>query len=275
MRSAHPSPRIVHTRSGTRTALFSDSGFKLCGLCVQPVSQGFGSVFLAEHQSFEVPDRTRGVEVLERKHGAVLVGWACGFVSCAACGISLSELEDVMSMVDEVLRDCFQWWTPPHPRIPPLLLTRLVADLREAGALAPHAAPGSLMRWQHRVFAEAAKQRYGSEAQVQRMHQVLAYYFLGRYHHASPPFEHSWVKPNWEHAHPSTMRPSTALPRSKHDCMGQFPVIVPAFPVHDQHPGFRARISRCVRARLTQVHTDRSGSSAQLPADRLLAAQPL
>ena len=41
-------------------------------------------------------------ERMEATHGAVLVCWACGLISASKAGMSACELEDALSMVDEV-----------------------------------------------------------------------------------------------------------------------------------------------------------------------------
>jgi hypothetical protein len=49
----------------------------------------------------------------------------------AKSGLSESEMEDILACDDDVLNDVYTYWTPPLRRLPPLLLLRLKADLRE------------------------------------------------------------------------------------------------------------------------------------------------
>ena len=46
-------------------------------------------------------------------------------------GLSASELEDVLSLSDDVLNDVYQFWTPPSRRLPPLLWVRVKNDIEE------------------------------------------------------------------------------------------------------------------------------------------------
>lgn len=46
-------------------------------------------------------------------------------------GLSEAELEDLLSLDDDVLNDVYQFWTPPIRRLPPLLLVRVKNDLKQ------------------------------------------------------------------------------------------------------------------------------------------------
>ena len=46
-------------------------------------------------------------------------------------GLSASELEDLLSLSDEVLNDVYQLWTPPLRRLPPLLWVRIKNEIDE------------------------------------------------------------------------------------------------------------------------------------------------
>ena len=49
-------------------------------------------------------------------------------------GLSHTELEDILSIDDEVLDEIYQYWSPPNDeivRIPPLMWTRLKYELEE------------------------------------------------------------------------------------------------------------------------------------------------
>ena len=46
-------------------------------------------------------------------------------------GLSASELEDLLSLSDEVLNDVYQFWTPPLRRLPPLLWVRIKNEIDE------------------------------------------------------------------------------------------------------------------------------------------------
>jgi len=57
---------------------------------------------------------------LEKDHGKIAPA-ALSYITCSKYGLSSNELEDVLSLDDEVLSDVFQWWNPPLRRIPPNL----------------------------------------------------------------------------------------------------------------------------------------------------------
>eukprot|EP00741_Cyanophora_paradoxa_P007792 tig00001208_g7539.t1 len=121
---------------------------------------------------------------LENKYGPGIVSGALGYITLAAKGITISELEDVLSCDDAVLDGLFVWWTPPVRRVPPSLLLRIRSDvghfLTERGT--GDASGASVLGWFHRQFKEAAERRYlYHEGRVREMHEILAAYFGGRY----------------------------------------------------------------------------------------------
>jgi NACHT domain- and WD repeat-containing protein len=73
-------------------------------------------------------------------------------------GLSETEVEDLLSLDDVVLNDIYQYHLPPTRRIPPLLWTRLRADL--PGYLADNDADGVVViNWYHRQFRLAPHSR--------------------------------------------------------------------------------------------------------------------
>ena len=50
---------------------------------------------------------------LETKYGKVFVRHALGYITASKKGLSVSELEDILSCDDEVLEKIFSYWTPP------------------------------------------------------------------------------------------------------------------------------------------------------------------
>lgn len=67
---------------------------------------------------------------LEDEHGVIFVRHALAYVTAAKSGLSLTELEDILSCDDEVLNTVFEYWLPPFRRIPLLLWIRLQSSLR-------------------------------------------------------------------------------------------------------------------------------------------------
>ena len=68
-------------------------------------------------------------ERLERRHGKLLVSHALAYVTASKNGLTGPELEDLLSLDDEVLNDVYQYWTPPIRRLPPLLWIRIRSDI--------------------------------------------------------------------------------------------------------------------------------------------------
>ena len=96
---------------------------------------------------------------VENKHGKLLVSYSLSFITAAKGGLSEAELEDLLSLQDEVLNDVYQYHLPPVRRIPPLLWTRMRNDLphyfseREADGI-------NVIGWYHRQFIEVSRERY-------------------------------------------------------------------------------------------------------------------
>ncbi|CAF4906241.1 unnamed protein product, partial [Rotaria sp. Silwood2] len=68
---------------------------------------------------------------LEKVHNRLLfIRAICYMTSCRNC-ISQNELEDVLSLDDEVLESVFQHYIPPVRRLPGILWTRIRNDLDE------------------------------------------------------------------------------------------------------------------------------------------------
>ncbi len=61
---------------------------------------------------------------LEKKHGKTFVAHSLAFLTASRGGISESELDDILSLDDEVLNSVYTFWEPPVRRIPPNMWTR-------------------------------------------------------------------------------------------------------------------------------------------------------
>lgn len=93
---------------------------------------------------------------LERTFGRTLTRWTLGLLSISSKGLSETELEDLLSSVDAVLHDVFEWWTPPIARLPTGVLQRLLRALTRfttcrwpAPALSAVPPTGTPSPWQH------------------------------------------------------------------------------------------------------------------------------
>ena len=130
---------------------------------------------------------TKLFERLESRYGETFVHHALSYITVAKYGLSLAELEDILSCDDVVLDVIFEWWIPPFRRIPPLLWARVRNEL--GIYLAERGTDGiSAYGWYHRQFWETARERYlnrtfGSNAEpfIEKAHEALADYFDGKW----------------------------------------------------------------------------------------------
>uniref|UniRef100_A0A672MC92 NACHT and WD repeat domain containing 1 n=1 Tax=Sinocyclocheilus grahami TaxID=75366 RepID=A0A672MC92_SINGR len=127
---------------------------------------------------------TQFVETLEENHGKKLVSHALCFILLSRNGLSEAELQDVLSLDNDVLAEMYKYWLPPSHtllRFPLLHWSRLQHDLR-----------AHLMeRWEGGVillaitflkqFAELVRKRYLSRDMKAGMHNILAEYFSGQW----------------------------------------------------------------------------------------------
>nr|VZI26146.1 unnamed protein product [Spirometra erinaceieuropaei] len=116
---------------------------------------------------------------LEIKHGTLFTTHALSFITASRHGLSAGELEDILSLDDDVLRGVFQHHVPPQIRSPPILWIRLRNSvgpyLVERDADGVH-----VYSWYHRQFTEVANEYFFSdESYRQKIHSLLADYFLG------------------------------------------------------------------------------------------------
>lgn len=128
---------------------------------------------------------------LEMHHGTLLVRHALSYITASREGLSEMELLDLLSLDDEVLNSIFLFWLPPVRRLPPFLWTRLRIELdqflveREADDIA-------VLNWYHRLFKEAASERYLSDdASRINIYSKLSDYFMGVWSGRAKPFRFS------------------------------------------------------------------------------------
>lgn len=131
----------------------------------------------------EIPSTIREIihslfDRLERIHGKVLVSHALAYISGSKNGLTESELEDLLSLDDNVLNDVYQYWTPPVRRLPPLIWLRVRSDLGDY--LVERGSDGARVSfWYHRQFIEVSRERYLQEQDAVNIHSSMAEYFLG------------------------------------------------------------------------------------------------
>lgn len=162
--------------------------------CPQPL---FLKLIFTEASRWESYTNVRGLDLgsdvpqairllfqrLERKHGKTLTSRALGYITAARNGLTENELEDALSLDDDVIDDVYQYWDPPVEgvvRLPNLLWARVRHDIDEF--LTERQANGkTVIAWYHRQFWEAAQAQYFSDPNEKKSrHSLLSEYFQGR-----------------------------------------------------------------------------------------------
>lgn len=118
-------------------------------------------------------------EELEVKHGKTMVGKALGYLVASVTGLSDCEMDDLLSLDDDVLNSVYTTYHPPVRRIPFVKWLALKADIesflsfREADGV-------TVYMWSHEEFEAVVRERYLKEDTTkQELHSLLADYFLG------------------------------------------------------------------------------------------------
>jgi len=96
---------------------------------------------------------------LEIRHHKLLFSRALCYMTACRSGISQNELEDVLSLDDDVLRSVFQHYIPPVRRLPGILWTRIRNDLDEY-LTEKEVDDAPVIYWYHRRFIEVARELY-------------------------------------------------------------------------------------------------------------------
>lgn len=125
---------------------------------------------------------------LEKKHGPLIVSRALAYLTASQSGISETELEDLLSLDDDVLTYVFQIHVPPLRRIPALLWVRIRHDISQY-LVEKEVDEVRSFFWYHRQFFETAEKRYLSNAEERRnIHSRMADYYLGKWYGVEKPF---------------------------------------------------------------------------------------
>ncbi|GFR71930.1 NACHT domain- and WD repeat-containing protein 1 [Elysia marginata] len=125
---------------------------------------------------------------LERDHGEALVRRALGYITASRNGVSVNELEDLLSLDDAVMDEVVATHKPPRRRLPGLLWTRLKMDLE--GLITEVRADGTrTLTWAHQQIRDAADDRYLQQRdKAPSYHKALAEYFLGKWAGKPKPY---------------------------------------------------------------------------------------
>jgi len=99
---------------------------------------------------------------LEEDHGKLLFSRAIIYMSSFRNGISESEIEDILSLDDDVLYDIFEFHAPPVRKLPLSLWSRIKHDLK--GYMVEKEIDDTrVIYWYHRRFIEVANSYYISK----------------------------------------------------------------------------------------------------------------
>ena len=118
---------------------------------------------------------------LEETHGELFLQRAFFYFTASRNGLSDSEIEDVLSLDNEVLSDIYQYWDPPIEgmiRIPQLLWRRVLYEISEF-VVRRQADGKTVLGWYHRQFLETAQKRYLEKCYYKLCFAVLTNYFAG------------------------------------------------------------------------------------------------
>ena len=128
------------------------------------------------------------LDQLEAKHGKNLVSKALATITASTTGISDCEMEDILSLDDEVLTEVFRGTVPSVLRLPSYNWLKLKHDLKDF-LITKDCDGTSVFFWYHRQFVEATKKRYlNTESDRRTIHALLADYFNGVWYSKSKPF---------------------------------------------------------------------------------------
>lgn len=120
---------------------------------------------------------------LETQFGKVLVQRSLGYFTAAKSGLTEAELEDVLSLDDDVLNDIYQYWDPPVEGIVhiPSLLWKRIRHFIDDYVVEQQADGMTVLVWYHRQFNESAKSRYVDQGGHVKdsLHFVLSEFFEG------------------------------------------------------------------------------------------------
>ena len=124
---------------------------------------------------------------------------ALAYITLAENGVSETELNQLLSLADDVLESVYEWWVPPVRIVPPLLVTRLLTDLAPYLTRRGDGSGADRVSWYHRQFWEAAgawlcETAEDGERIKQQSHRELADYVAGRWAGVSKPYSDGLMK---------------------------------------------------------------------------------
>ncbi|CAD5119220.1 DgyrCDS7852 [Dimorphilus gyrociliatus] len=157
------------------------------------LKKSFGNTKQKENENtFGIENSVQGTihqlfKQLEKKYGRLFVCRALGYLTCNPQGLSEMEMQDVLSLDDEVLGEVFQYHIPPVRRIPSFLWARLRHSI--SPYLTERESHGTTVHfWYHRQFIEVATSMY-VEHQRKILHTTLSEFYSGTWYNKPKPFQ--------------------------------------------------------------------------------------
>jgi hypothetical protein len=111
--------------------------------------------------------------LLEVEHGKLLFSRAVIYMTSFKDGISESEIEDILSLDDEVLYDIFEFHSPPVRKLPSALWTRIKHDL-QAYMVEKEVDDTRVVCWYHRRFIEVTNSHYISKTSTANKEEIFS-----------------------------------------------------------------------------------------------------
>ena len=128
---------------------------------------------------------------LEKLHGRVLLSRALSYMTVCKHGVSKTELEDLLSLDEDVLFTVFEYSLPPVRRLPTMLWIRITSDLAEYIA-EKEANDTKVIYWAHRRFIETTHDMYirpAHESSDATIYTNILDYFNETWFATPKPFE--------------------------------------------------------------------------------------
>ena len=134
------------------------------------------------------------LEMLEKNHGKVLVGRSMSYLVASDTGLSDNEMEDILSLDDDVICSVFNTKHTTLLRLPSLRWLRIKDDLKEH--LVRRETDGvTVYLFSHSEFNSVITERYLNTAdEIKKVHSMIADYFLGTWHQKEKPLQGNGTK---------------------------------------------------------------------------------
>jgi hypothetical protein len=132
-------------------------------------------------------------ESLEFLHGKLLFARTVIYMSVFKNGISESELEDILSLDDDVLYDIFEFHAPPIRKLPVALWSRIKHDLK-AYLVEKEIDETRVVYWYHRRFIEVATANYIAKLDEKTREYIFCNvtdFFNETWKHTPKPFKYN------------------------------------------------------------------------------------